>query len=157
MDEFEITDAHGGESLLRHALAAGDLVVADRGYAHRTGLGSLLAGGAQLVVRINGHNLPLETAAGERDSVAAAAKNGPMRRIGLEGSRQAGRARRRACPVKLLRTCLRACRRPIKRAAALSTARVRDARSGEAGGPHRELHERNFLSALKTSLREQGA
>jgi hypothetical protein len=66
LDEFEITDAHGGESLLRHALAAGDLVVVDRGYAHRTGLGSLLASGAHLVVRINGHNLPLETAAGQR-------------------------------------------------------------------------------------------
>jgi hypothetical protein len=66
LDEFEITDAHGGESLLRHAVAAGDLVVVDRGYAHRTGLGSLLAAGADVVVRINGHNLPLETAAGER-------------------------------------------------------------------------------------------
>jgi Transposase DDE domain len=66
LDEFEITDAQGGESPLRHALAAGDLVVVDRGYAPRTGLGSLPARGAQVVVRINGHNLPLETAAGER-------------------------------------------------------------------------------------------
>jgi hypothetical protein len=66
LDEFEITDAHGGESLVRHAVTAGDLVMADRGYAHRAGLGSLLAAGAQVVVRINGHNLPLETAAGER-------------------------------------------------------------------------------------------
>ena len=66
LDEFEITDAHGGASLLRHAVAAGDLVVVDRGYAHRHGLGSLLAGNAQVVVRINGHNLPLETATGER-------------------------------------------------------------------------------------------
>jgi hypothetical protein len=65
LDEFEITDAHGGESLLRHAVAAGDLVVVDRGYAQRTGLGPLLASGAQVVVRINGHNLPLETAAGQ--------------------------------------------------------------------------------------------
>jgi hypothetical protein len=66
LDEFEITDAHGGETLTRHSATPGEIVVADRGYAHRAGLGSVLARGAQLVVRINGHNLPLETAAGER-------------------------------------------------------------------------------------------
>lgn len=66
LDEWEVTDAHGGESLLRHAVAAGEIVVADRGYAHRAGLGHLLGSGAQMVVRTNGHNLPLEMAQGER-------------------------------------------------------------------------------------------
>jgi DDE family transposase len=66
LDEFEITDAHGGETLARHTAAPGEIEVADRGYAHRAGLGSVLARAAQFVVRLNGHNLPLETAAGER-------------------------------------------------------------------------------------------
>lgn len=66
LDEFEITDAQGGETLARHTAAPGEIEVADRGYAHRAGLGSVLARRAQLVVRTNGHNLPLETATGER-------------------------------------------------------------------------------------------
>jgi len=66
LDEWEVTDAQGGESLVRHAVAAGDILVADRGYAHRAGLGHLLGSGAQTVVRTNGHNLPLETARGQR-------------------------------------------------------------------------------------------
>jgi hypothetical protein len=65
LDGWEITDAHGGETLLRHAVEAGDILVADRGYAHRAGLGYLLHARAQLVVRTNGHNLPLETADGK--------------------------------------------------------------------------------------------
>jgi len=66
LDEIEITDAQGGETLARHTAAPGEIEVGDRGYAHRAGLGSVLARAAQLVVRINGHNLPMETAAGER-------------------------------------------------------------------------------------------
>lgn len=66
LDEFEITDAQGGESLTRHTAAPGEIEVGDRGYAHASGLGSVLARGGQLVVRINGHNLRLETATGTR-------------------------------------------------------------------------------------------
>ncbi len=61
LEGIELTDAHGGESLARHAAEAGDIGVADRGYAHRRGLGEWLAVGAQVVVRTNGPNLPLET------------------------------------------------------------------------------------------------
>ncbi len=61
LEGIELTDAHGGESLARHAAEAGDIGVADRGYAHRRGLGEWLAAGAQVVVRTNGQNLPLET------------------------------------------------------------------------------------------------
>jgi hypothetical protein len=66
LDEWDVTDAHGGETLLRHAVQAGEIVVGDRAYAHRAGLGHLLAAGAQFVVRTNGHNLPLQTPHGQR-------------------------------------------------------------------------------------------
>ena len=69
LDEWEVTDAQGGESLLRHAVAEGEIIVADRGYAHSAGLGHLLQAGAQLVVRTNGHNLPVELADSERLAV----------------------------------------------------------------------------------------
>lgn len=65
VDEWEVTDAHGGESLLRHAVQRGDVLIGDRAYGHRTGLGYLLSAGAQFVVRTNGHNLPLKTATGQ--------------------------------------------------------------------------------------------
>jgi hypothetical protein len=64
LDGVEISDASGGETLVRHAAAPGEIEVGDRGYAHRRGVGSVLARGGSLVVRINGHNLPLETPAG---------------------------------------------------------------------------------------------
>jgi len=66
VDSLEVTDAHGGESLARHAAQAGDVGVADRGYARSGGLGDWLVQGADVVVRSNGHDLALETAPAER-------------------------------------------------------------------------------------------
>lgn len=65
LDQFEITDAQGGETLARHAVARGEVLVGDRIYGQRNGLGAVLAAGAQVVVRINGSSLPMETAAGQ--------------------------------------------------------------------------------------------
>ena len=65
-DEWEVTDAHGGETLLRHAVEHGDILLVDRAYGHRKGLGYVMSAGAQVVGRINGHNLPMETAQGKR-------------------------------------------------------------------------------------------
>jgi hypothetical protein len=65
MTGIEVTDVTGGETLKRHASAAGEISVADRGYAHRKGLGSIFAALAYIVVRITWQNLPLETADGQ--------------------------------------------------------------------------------------------
>ena len=62
MTGIEITDVRGGETLNRHDSEAGEITVADRGYAHRKGLGSIFAALAYIVVRITWQNLPLETA-----------------------------------------------------------------------------------------------
>ncbi len=82
LDGIELTDAHGGETLARHLAQADDIGVADRGYAHRRGLGEWLRQDAQVVVRINGHNLPLETAPAERLDLGrwlqAAAPSSPL-------------------------------------------------------------------------------
>lgn len=61
IDHVEITDAKGGETLNRFAFVAGDLVLADRGYAHRNGLESVARAGAHFIVRTNWQNLPLES------------------------------------------------------------------------------------------------
>ena len=39
IDGIEITDAHGGGTLVRHPVQPGDIEVADRGYANRKGIG----------------------------------------------------------------------------------------------------------------------
>lgn len=55
----EVTDAHGGETLARLPIEAGEIVVADRGYAFASGIGVVLNQLAHVVVRINWQNLPL--------------------------------------------------------------------------------------------------
>jgi len=66
MTGIEITDVSGGETLNRHAGEAGEIIVGDRGYAHRKGLGSIFAALAYFVVRVTWQNLPLETAEGDK-------------------------------------------------------------------------------------------
>jgi hypothetical protein len=58
-DEVEVTDSKGGETLIRHAVQRGDILLVDRGYAHAKGIGRVLAQGAELVVRISLHNMRL--------------------------------------------------------------------------------------------------
>lgn len=60
IDHVELTDSKGGETLTRFAFSPFDLVVADRGYAHRNGLQAVARAGARFIVRINWQNLPLE-------------------------------------------------------------------------------------------------
>jgi hypothetical protein len=62
IDQIEITGPEGGESLARHPFSPGDLVLADRGYAHRRGLATVIEAQADFLVRINWQNLPLQDA-----------------------------------------------------------------------------------------------
>ncbi len=65
LDGIEVTDAQGGESLARFVPLGDEIWVADRGYAHAKGFGSLWGTSAGFVVRINWHNLRLEDASGQ--------------------------------------------------------------------------------------------
>ena len=64
IDAVEVTGPEGGESLSRLQLQEGEVVIADRGYAHRRGLWSVVQAGARFLVRLNWQNLPLETPSG---------------------------------------------------------------------------------------------
>lgn len=59
IDHIELTDASGGETLTRFAMAPGEVVIGDRGYAHRKGLRAVTTAGGSFIVRINWQNLPL--------------------------------------------------------------------------------------------------
>lgn len=61
IDHLELTDNKGGESLVRFPVSPGDLIVGDRGYAHRAGFHAVRNGGADFLVRIPWQNTPLLT------------------------------------------------------------------------------------------------
>src|SRR5712692_4854448 len=58
--DITLTDASGGESLKQYPLAAGELVVGDRGYAHRQGIAAATAAGALVIVRLCWQTVPLQ-------------------------------------------------------------------------------------------------
>lgn len=63
-DFLAVTDVHGGETLKRLPVHKGDLVLCDRGYSHRAGVGQVLAAEADVVVRLNSGTFPLVDAQG---------------------------------------------------------------------------------------------
>lgn len=71
LHDIELTDAKGAESLARLTCQAGEIVIADRGYAYARSLGAVLTTGAWLIGRIRWQNLPLLDAAGQRLDIIA--------------------------------------------------------------------------------------
>lgn len=59
VDQIELTDGYGAESLNRFAYQAGDIVLADRGYAKPGDLRPVLSAGADLIVRMGWNSLRL--------------------------------------------------------------------------------------------------
>lgn len=62
-DEFQICAIAGagtGDSFKRYAVKAGDCLLADRGFSHLAGLDYLHSHRAQVIVRLNEQNTPLE-------------------------------------------------------------------------------------------------
>jgi len=82
IDHVELTDDKGGETLTRFALRPGEIAVGDRGYAHRKGLHSVRAAGADFIVRLNWQNLPLKTADGAAFDLLAFLRRLPEARTG---------------------------------------------------------------------------
>lgn len=61
-DEVYVTDTRVGESLKRFTVRPEDVLMADRGYAHREGIAHVVRAGGDVVVRLNLSNVPLEQA-----------------------------------------------------------------------------------------------
>lgn len=58
-DEFHVTTPRKGETFKRFKVEKNDIMLADRGYAHRAGIGHVVANGGHVLVRINLTNVPL--------------------------------------------------------------------------------------------------
>lgn len=63
-DEVHLTSSRVGESFKRFHVQPGDVVIADRGYAHPAGIGWVIEAGADVLVRINLTNVPLRNRTG---------------------------------------------------------------------------------------------
>lgn len=77
LQSVEVTDWGGGEHLKRFQLAPDEIAVADRGYSNRDGLASVMAQGAQFIVRMNWATVPLETPDGKPFDLLAALRTLP--------------------------------------------------------------------------------
>lgn len=69
-DYAELTDAAGGETYKRIPVQPGDIILADRGYAHREGVAHVVDHGGDAVVRLNATNFPLDDGGGARLDIA---------------------------------------------------------------------------------------
>lgn len=58
-DFAELTDAKGGETYKRIPVQPGDIILGDRGYAHREGVAHVVDHAGDVVVRLNATNFPL--------------------------------------------------------------------------------------------------
>jgi len=58
-DEVYVTSARVGETFKRFGVHAGDLFLADRGFAYRAGIRHIIDGGGDVIVRINLQQVPL--------------------------------------------------------------------------------------------------
>lgn len=64
-DEVHVTEAKEGETLTRFTIHAGDVVMADRGFTNRRGVRHVVDHDADVVLRMNLTNLPLEDSQGQ--------------------------------------------------------------------------------------------
>ena len=64
IDHVELSDYREGESLNRFPVAAGELLVGDRGYAHRDAMARVAHAGAFFLVRLPWSTVPLEETSG---------------------------------------------------------------------------------------------
>ena len=58
-DYFSLTDQTGGETWRRIPVAAGDIMIGDRGYSTPVGVGHVVDAGGYVLVRLNRRSLPL--------------------------------------------------------------------------------------------------
>ena len=58
-DHFELTDVHGGETFKRIPVATGDLILGDRAYGTPQGIAHVASHGADVLIRIALHMIPL--------------------------------------------------------------------------------------------------
>jgi hypothetical protein len=129
-DFVEVTDVGEGETFQRFPVAKGDLLVADRGYAHRGGIAHVVGGGGDVLVRMNLATLPLETESGKPLHLLRRLETLRVGQVGEwpcwvapEGNR-GERIAARVCAVKRSRAATELARRAVLRTASRKGKRL---------------------------------
>lgn len=65
IDHVELTDFTGPETLKRFHYERGEIIIGDRGYAHRQGIHSVVKAQADYLIRLAWNNFPLRTPTGK--------------------------------------------------------------------------------------------
>lgn len=149
--DCELTTAREGEHLRRLEVTAGEIWLADRGYARGEGLHHLVQGGADFVVRVGWNSLSLRTARGEPFDLARR-----LRRLGKAAVRAEWRAIAvtpggHTVPLRLVvrRKPVEAVQRELKNIKDKAARRGRTRRSGK---PDRRSLIAARFTVLATSL-----
>jgi hypothetical protein len=138
IDDFQLSNAKGAESLARFAWRKGDIAVADRGYAKAKDLRMVIDAGGDLAVRIGWNALRLTDGHGDPFDLFAALKAVKDKPVDVSASVDTREKGRSPLPVRLLMTRLpedkaEAARKKIK-AKAARQGKETDPRSLEAAG-----------------------
>ena len=151
VDHLEVTDASGAESLRRLPLRAGDLVLGDRGYAHRQGFQYVREAEAHFLVRVNWQNVPLQTPTGAAFDLLSFLRRLPEATPAETWVRLAPvvRAGLRAWPARLVAV------RKSEAAAEKARADVLRERSKKGGTPDPRSLETAGYTFVLTSLPEE--
>ena len=75
IDQIELTDVKGGETLTRFHIGPGELVIGDRGYSNRQGLKSVIDTGGDFLIRLNWSTVPLQTLDGQNFDLIGALRS----------------------------------------------------------------------------------
>jgi Transposase DDE domain len=79
--QIRVTDKRTGESLANFLLGPGDSALADRGYAHPDRIVAAVLKRADLILRLNAHNVPVYGLDGQRLDLAKQLKHQPVETI----------------------------------------------------------------------------
>lgn len=127
-DFLELTDAHGGETLKRLPVEKGDIVLCDRGYSHRAGVGQVLDQGADVVVRLNTGTFPLEDQEGREVDLVKLVEGLKVGQIGewpVWFEHQGQRRKLRLCVLRKSQVATQRAQRKAERKARLKGGQVR--------------------------------
>ena len=116
-DEVLVTGPEVGESFTRYTVQPGDLLIGDRGLAQRKGIRHVLAGGGDVIVRLNLTNVPLVDDKGQRFALLSHLR-------GLHGTQMGdwpvvvadehGQVRGRVCAIKKSRAAAARARKRVQ-------------------------------------------
>ena len=127
-DFYAVTDHRGGETYKRIPVAAGDILLADRGYCHREGVAHVVRAAGDVIVRLNTTNFPLLTAEGQAFALLPHLRRLRRARPGewaVQFDAQGRRFPGRLCAIRKSRAAAELAQRKIQREAAKKQTTLR--------------------------------